>query len=374
MGLAHGAIGALATPGHGGQGPPRAGAPATASVSVAAECPPDIAPWDAFVDRTPTACLYHLHAWGDVIAETFGHRPIRLTARSGASELVGVLPLVQLNSRVFGRMLVSLPYFNYGGICSASDHVRDALFEAAIDVARRGRCDFLEVRTDGDWHRDLPCKTAKVAMRLDLPASPDELWKGLGSKLRSQVQRPRKEGMTALVGREELLDDFYSVFSVNMRDLGTPVYPRALFRNILRRFPDRTWIAAVYLNGAPVAAGFLAGFRERLEIPWASSLRSYNRLGPNMLLYWTCLQFACRSGYAVFDFGRSTRGEGTYRFKEQWGARPYPLYWYYWLRNGSDVPQVNPSNPRYRAAVETWKRLPLGLTRWLGPRIVRNIP
>ena len=344
------------------------------SFSIVAGSAVDRGSWDAFVTGTPASCLYHLYGWGDVIAETFGYRPIHLAATSSASELLGILPLVHLKSHLFGRMLVSLPYFNYGGICAERADVRDALFEAAVRVAKERRSDFLEIRHEDDWRQDLPRKTSKVAMRLRLPGSSPELWKALGSKLRNQIERPQKEGMTAVVGREELLDDFYLVFATNMRDLGTPVYPRAFFSNILRTFPERTWIAAVYLNGLPVAAGFVAGFRGTLEIPWASSLRAYNRASPNMLLYWTCLDFACRNGYSVFDFGRSTRGEGTYRFKEQWGAKPHPLYWYYWVRNGGGIPQVNPANPKYRAAIETWKRLPLGVTRWLGPMIVRNIP
>jgi serine/alanine adding enzyme len=123
-----------------------------------------------------------------------------------------------------------------------------------------------------------------------------------------------------------------------------------------------------------VAAGFLAGFKGRLEIPWASSLRSANRFSPNMLLYWTCLEFACQRGYRVFDFGRCTPGEGTYRFKEQWGAKPHQLYWYYWLKDGGSLPEVNPKAPKYRLAVELWRRLPLALTRQLGPRIIKYIP
>jgi FemAB-related protein (PEP-CTERM system-associated) len=330
--------------------------------------------WDAYVHASPGSSLYHLHGWGEVIEETFGHTPTYIAARSAASRIVGVLPVVQLSSRLFGRMLISLPYFNYGGICAEQDTVRQALFDAAVSLAKEGRSDFFEVRHDQDWREDLPRRTSKVSMRLPLPASSDDLWKGLGSKLRNQVQRPRKEGMVAQVGREELLDDFYAVFASNMRDLGTPVYPKVFFRNILRKFPERTWIATVHRNGQPVAAGFLAGFRGSLEIPWASALRAFNRLSPNMLLYWTCLEFACRNGYSVFDFGRSTKDEGTYKFKEQWGARPHPLYWHYWLRRGGDIPQVNPSNPKYRAAIETWKRLPLPVTTWLGPRIVKNLP
>jgi FemAB-related protein (PEP-CTERM system-associated) len=337
----------------------------------------DDARWDAYANRAAGSTLYHLYGWRLVIEQTFGHRTDYLCAVDDSSAVIGILPLVQLHSRMFGNMLVSLPFFNYGGICGESDEVRAALLAAAIGLATERRADFIEIRHEDNsqrWQEGLPTKTAKVSMRLELPTLADDLWKALGSKLRSQVQRPRKEGMTAIVGGEELLDDFYAVFSSNMRDLGTPVYPKRFFRNILRQFPGRTWIAGVYSGKRAVASGLLAGFKDRLEIPWASSLREFNRSSPNMLLYWSALEFACTQGYRIFDFGRSTPDEGTYRFKAQWGARPHPLYWYYWLPEGRQMPQVNPANPKYRAAIAVWQHLPVGLTRLIGPGIVKYIP
>jgi len=329
--------------------------------------------WDAYVHQARDASLYHLYGWRHVIEETFGHRCVYLSAVQD-ERVVGVLPLVELKSRLFGHMLVSLPFFNYGGVCGDSDEIRRELLDAGIAIAKDSGVDFLELRHEDDWDQGLPRKTAKVSMRLALPDSSEDLWKALGAKLRNQIQRPRKEGMTAAVGREELLDAFYDVFAANMRDLGTPVYSKAFFRHILDAFPDRTWVVAVYSGSMPVAAGFLAGFGDRLEIPWASSLRAFNRLGPNMLLYWTALELAVARGYRTFDFGRSTPGEGTFKFKAQWGAVPVPLYWYYWLPGAAVMPDVSPKNPKYRAAIAVWQRLPIGVTRQLGPRIVKYIP
>jgi len=334
----------------------------------------DAKQWDAFASSAPGATLYHLSGWKSVIEDTFSHSTFYLSAVDDSSRVVGILPLAQLKSRVFGNMLVSLPFFNYGGVCASSEDVRRALLDGAIRVATERKVDFIEIRHEDDWQQGLPRKTSKVSMRLELPSTSDELWKALGSKLRNQVQKPRKEGLTSVIGREDQLDAFYEVFAENMRDLGTPVYPKSFFRNILRQFPARTWIGAVYAGTQPVAAGFLAGFRDRLEIPWASSLRAFNRMGSNMLLYWTSLEFACGQRYRIFDFGRSTPGEGTYLFKEQWGAKPHQLYWYYWLPNGADMPQVNPKNPKYRAAIALWQRLPVSVTQRIGPRIVKYIP
>jgi serine/alanine adding enzyme len=159
-----------------------------------------------------------------------------------------------------------------------------------------------------------------------------------------------------------------------MRDLGTPVYAKNFFHNILEAFPESTRIFAVYHNTKVIAAGIGFWFRKTLEIPWASSINDYNILCPNNMLYWEAIQFAIRNGFNKFDFGRSTPNEGTYSFKRQWGAQPVQLYWQYLMDGQNSIPDLNPSNPRYQTAVRIWQRLPLPVTRVLGPMIVRNIP
>jgi FemAB-related protein (PEP-CTERM system-associated) len=279
-----------------------------------------------------------------------------------------------MKSVMFGNFLVSIPYFNYGGVCADDEESRDLLIAEAVKIARQSRVSHIEFRQEELLDNGFPVKTSKVSMRLALPSSPEDLWKSFPSKLRSQVRKPQKSGMNIRVGREDELDSFYHVFSVCMRDLGTPVYPKCFFRNILERFPESTWICSVYLEKVPMASGFLVAFKDRLEIPWGASLRRYNHFSPNMLLYWSCLEFACKRGFRVFDFGRSTEGESTYRFKEQWGAVPHPMYWHYWIANDGTIPEINPHNPKYRFAIGMWKTLPVPLTNLLGPRIVRNIP
>jgi len=313
--------------------------------------------------------------WKDVIEKTFGHKTYYLLAEDDESEIAGILPLVQLSSVFFGNFMVSVPYFNYGGLCSSNAEVRQELLREAIRIAEDAKAQHIELRHSHKFDNGMPEKTSKVSMILELPIQEDDLWKAFSSKLRSQVRRPEKEGMYSRVGREEELNSFYQVFSANMRDLGTPVYPKKFFSNILTEFPGTTWICSVYTKDKlPVASGFLVAFKDRMEIPWASSLKEHNRFGPNMLLYWSVIRFACESGYKLFDFGRSTPGEGTYKFKQQWGAKPVQLYWHYWLKNGGPLPELNPDNPKYRLAIKLWKRLPVALTRFLGPMIVKNLP
>jgi serine/alanine adding enzyme len=328
--------------------------------------------WDAYVATRPDATCYHLSPWREVIRASFGHPTPYLAAWDGDA-VTGVLPLCHLRSRLFGSYLVSLPFFNYGGILASDEKSEAALLEAAVALARERGCGHLELRMTRPLAGGLKESCHKVAMWVDLPGDPEALWGGFKPKLRSQIRRAEREAMTTRVGGAELLDAFYRVFSRNMRDLGTPVYAKGFFANVLAlHAPSR--ILAVFAGEEPVAAGLVVGFRDRIEIPWASSLRAYNALAPNMLLYWKALEYACREGYRTFDFGRSSPDSGTYRFKAQWGARPVPFHWHYWLREGESLPGLSPANPRYRLAIRLWQRLPLAVTELLGPRIVRNLP
>ncbi|MBI5180224.1 MAG: FemAB family PEP-CTERM system-associated protein, partial [Nitrospirae bacterium] len=248
------------------------------------------------------------------------------------------------------------------------------LLNAGIEIARREGVKHIELRDVSCKDNGLQCKTEKVSLILDLPDTSDKLWKSFDSKLKSQIKRPMKENMTVEIEGIEQLDNFYDVFSKNMRDLGTPVYGKKFFKNIFNAYPEHTKICTIKLKETPVASGFLIGFKKKIEIPWASSLKEYNKLSPNMLLYWSVLKFAIENGYKQFDFGRSSVDSGTYKFKEQWGAKPTQLYWYYWLSNGGKLPELNPHNPKYKVAIDIWKRLPLSVTKIIGPRIVKNLP
>jgi FemAB-related protein (PEP-CTERM system-associated) len=211
-------------------------------------------------------------------------------------------------------------------------------------------------------------------MLLQLPEHHEALWELFPSKLRAQIKRPQRAHPEVLRGGAEYLDDFYTVFARNMRDLGTPVYGRKFFSNILKTFPRESTIVSVRLNGKPVAAAFLIGHGERLEIPWASTIKEVNRLSVNMLLYWEVLKLGIDRHYRVFDFGRSSRDSGTFRFKQQWGARAQPLYWHYWLRGGGKLPELNPDNPKYAVAINAWKRLPIFVANRVGPAVVKYLP
>lgn len=333
--------------------------------------PPDNQ-WDSFVDQHLNATIYHTSAIRRVIEKTFNHRCHYLAATDGQGVIHGVLPMVEQKSQLFGHFMTSMPFFNYGGLLSSSSTARACLLRSAETLAKTQNVSHIEYRHCNN-QLDLPSKSEKVAMIRQLPDTPEQLWSDIGTKVRAQIKKSQKTGTDVRIGREEMVADFYKVFSRNMRDLGTPVYPISLFYNMLEFCPEAT-IAIVYLGNKPISAGFLLGWRNTLEIPWASTIREANRFNANMLLYWEVLQYAITRGYRVFDFGRSSADSSTFRFKKQWGANSHRLYWNYWLPEGAELPAVNPNNPKYRMMIGIWKKLPLVVSNNLGPYIVRNIP
>ncbi|MGQ9424695.1 FemAB family XrtA/PEP-CTERM system-associated protein [Gilvimarinus sp. F26214L] len=352
----------------------------------------DAAAWDAYVAGNERASLYHLFSWKTIVEQAFGHDCFYFAARDDDGRICGVLPLVSLKSRLFGSYGVSLPFFNYGGPLADDQMVTEALLEEARGEAHRQHWQHLEYRTC-EPGMSLPASSRKVSMILNLPDSGKTLDANLGAKVRAQCNQANRRKPEIAFGGAELLDDYYTVFSRNMRDLGTPVYSRRFFETMLDNLPNHCTVVTVRIDGRPAGAAFLAGYRDMLEIPWASTLREFNDLNVNMWMYRKILHHAIDSGFGYFDFGRSTVNAGTYKFKKQWGAQPLKHYWYYRMMpqtsakedtlassteasttGTSALPALNPDNPKFRLAIAAWKRLPLFVANTLGPHIVKNLP
>jgi len=329
--------------------------------------------WDAYVHAHPEATTYHLWAWLDVFERAFGHESLYFAAtREG--RIVGVLPVVYFTSRLFGRFMVSLPFVNYGGVLADDDEAARALLDRATRRASSVGASHLELRHRGRLFGDLPAKQHKMAMLMPLDGTEAAVWTGLDRKVRNQIRKAERSDLTSESGGAELLSDFYAVFAHNMRDLGTPVYGPAFFAEIFRQCADQARVFVVRHQARPVAAGISLTFRDTIEVPWAASLADYRPRCPNNLLYWSVIRHAVVSGCKTLDFGRSTPDEGTYQFKRQWGAIAQPLHWEYQLVGRSTLPDQSPRNPRFGPAIAMWKRLPVGVTRLIGPHIVRSIP
>lgn len=343
---------------------------------VSAESERDAAAWQEYVEASAEASLYHAIEWRDVITRTFGHRPVYLMARDG-SRVCGVLPLIEMRSALFGHFIVSLPFFNYGGILADSPEAGCELARAAIARARGSRASHIELRqlfarpelTDG-WS----LRQHKAALVIPLAADPKPHWDGLSSRLRGKVRKAEKNGAEFVVGRAELLPEFYSLFALNMRDLGTPVYSPALFENVLRACGEAANVLLIRRAGKPTAAAIALRKGHQIELPWICQNYAESSFNSNEFLYWKSLEWSCAQGAKELDLGRSSIDAGTYRFKIQWNPDVRTLNWYTWTASGVPAPQLTPDSPKYALAVRCWQKLPLAVANLIGPAIVRNIP
>ena len=324
--------------------------------------------WDAYVHHAPRATMCHQFAWRPIIQQAYGHRTFYLMARS-EDQVRGVLPLVLVKRPLFGRSLTSMPFLDYGGICADDEAVAKRLMDYAVRLRQEHHIDSVELRQCEPPAQTGTVRLDKVSMILDLSSGAKAVWRSLPAKVRNQVRKAKKSGLTASAGGCELLDEFYDVFAVNMRDLGSPVHDRAFFSTMLAEFGSHAKLV-VARDGRRAVGGLVClFFKDTVLVPWASSLREYFPKCPNNLLYWEAIQFGCARGCTRFDFGRSSIGSGTYDFKEQWGAKPRQLYWHVLSKNGRQSTTLSAANPKYRLALEVWRRLPLTLTKVLGPRI-----
>ena len=330
-------------------------------------------PWAEQSSSLPRLAA-HQDDWVRAIRDGLRHRAYSIRALQ-AGESVGWLPLMLVKGPIFGKFLVSLPYINTGGVWAKDCQVAVTLVERACDLADELGVKYLELRHEipVDCARLNFERTEKVHMRLQLPGTDELLNKSFKSKLRSQVKKSTTYGHDVIWGREELLRDFHQVFSINMRDLGTPVFSRGLFASILEQFGDDAEFCVVKNDSQAVAAALLVHSDGVTEVPSASCLRDWNRTAANMFMYRQLLRRAVERGSDLFDFGRSSEGSGTYKFKAQWGAEPHPAVWQYYVREGS-VDAMRPDSDSNQRLIKAWQKLPVWLTRLMGPSIVRGIP
>jgi FemAB-related protein (PEP-CTERM system-associated) len=330
--------------------------------------------WNRFIKDKKGISSSHVYGWGRAVEKTYRHSSYYLIAEQN-EQVVGVLPLVYMKIPFFRGQMVSLPYCDECDMIVTSDMAGNLLIHRAISIAHELKAGFVELRgaTYGYYisSLDLPVSklTNKVRMVLELPSSSQELWKQFKSKLRSQIRKAERNGLRFQWATYDDIIAFYRIFCVNMRDLGSPVHSMRWFENLLRCYGEDMRIGLVYYSNRPVGGGVILAAGEKIQILWASTLRDFNRLAPNMLLYWKLLEFASDNGYGQFDFGRSTPGEGTYKFKLQWGAIPEPLKWYR-IYMDRKVDGKNKSNSGTRSIVaQIWQRLPLPIANCLGPKI-----
>jgi FemAB-related protein (PEP-CTERM system-associated) len=326
--------------------------------------------WNAFVEGAAHGSTFHRWEWRGVYRDSYGHATPYLEARR-AGQLVGVLPLVRVRSLVFGHYLVSSPFVSYGGPLGDAEAQR-ALCAHAAGIANGAK--LVELRARQPIDTDLALVSRKITVLRDLvPGDYDATFKDFDSKLRSQVRRAEREGVTVRFGRDQVAA-FHRVFAEHMRDLGSPAHGQAFFERLADALGDRAWIGVAYLGDVPIAGGFAIENGGEVEISWASALRRYAKIAPNMALYGAFIRRACERGFAVFNFGRCTPESGTHKFKRQWGSRDEPLAWYQHSPSGEPSAPPNPDQGAFALAVSVWQRLPIAVAGPLGARLIGGIP
>jgi FemAB-related protein (PEP-CTERM system-associated) len=329
--------------------------------------------WNAFVQNSPVCSFYHRAEWREINERAFGHRTCYLAASEGG-RILGVFPLVQLKSVLFGNIACSLPFVNYGGPVGECEDIERALLDAGAAVAEEWKVDYLEIRSRRHLGDKYPSSEHKVSMTVDLHENAETLWNTAGIP-RQDIRRGYKNGFTASFGGADLLDDFYDVLSQSWRDLGTPIYQIEYLRMVLRTFPSEARICVVRAaDRTPAAAAFIGHHRDVVEGMWLGTREQFRRQSVGYVLYWELIKDACERQYKRFHLGRSTAQSGGEQFKKKWKAYPTQLYWHYLLRTRTEIPQLNVTNSRYKLAIAAWRKLPVRVTQQIGPRIARSIP
>lgn len=324
--------------------------------------------WDEFVLRAGDGTIAHRWAWLEIVSASYGHRVLPLAAVRG-EELVGLLPLVLMRSRLFGNHLVSMPFVDTGGLCTDGDEAADAaLVATAIDLAADAGAG-LELRHIADRPIPLEPSRHKLTMVVDLSGGEDAVWERIHGNRRSQVRKARRAGLEASVHGGEALTDFYRTLAANLRDLGSPMHRMSFFRNIMAAFGADARVVLVRDGDRAIGTAMVLIHADRAVMPWMASLRSTFSRGPSQLVYWEALCYGLERGCQMFDLGRSSPGSGTYESKREWAAEPVQLFWHRLPgENGGDDVQ------RWQWATGLWRRLPVPAATSIGRAIRGGIP
>jgi FemAB-related protein (PEP-CTERM system-associated) len=328
--------------------------------------------WDAFVRSTPGGSPFHLLAWKRAVETAFRHRAHYLMAVRGGG-LEGVLPLFEVRGLLGGRGLVSVPYGVYGGVCATSAAAREALVGASRQLAGRVKADYVEFRHRSGQEADLPTKSLYVTFSRPIESSEEANLNAIPRKQRRMTRQGLKHGLRPEFGLQHL-DRFYDIYAHSVHALGSPVFPRRLFHAIGQEFGKDCELLTIWKDSVPVSGVLTLLFEDQVLPYYGGARQEALAFAVNDFMYWELLCHAAKAGYRTFDFGRSREGTGAYNFKRHWGFEPVALPYQYVLLDGSQMPNLSPSNPRMHFAVEAWKRMPLPLTKVVGPFLTRYLP
>jgi FemAB-related protein (PEP-CTERM system-associated) len=327
--------------------------------------------WDAFVLQTPDATFFHMSGWRRVIEKAFGHRTFYLVARRGG-EVCGILPLTQIKSVLFGNSLISNAFCVQGGIVASESEAGERLRAEALRIAQQLKVDCVEFRAASGAPPPWQTKSGLYAIfRRPLAADIETNFKSIPKLRKKKIRKAINNGLTSQI--DSGVERLHHVYAQSVRRLGTPVFSRRYFRLLKEAFGSSCEVLTVMHKSDPVASSMIFYFRNVMMTYYGGGDFEARNLAANDFMYWEIIRRGCERGAEVFDFGRSKIGTGTYDFKCEWGFAPTPLTYEYFLRGSQKIPEINPLNPKYRLAIKLWQRLPLSITKLIGPGIVRSI-
>jgi len=327
--------------------------------------------WDTYVSSCQQATFFHRAGWKKVLERAFGHRGYFLYAERN-SAIEGVLPLGHVRSRLFGHYLSSTPFCVYGGVAADSAEASAALEAKAETIARELGVDYLEYRNRAPRHPDWPRKDdLYVSFRKEIDRDPEKNMAAIPRKQRAMVRKGIEAGLQGEI--DEGIERFYDAYSRSLHQLGTPVFSKKYFRILQEVFGKDCEILTVTKDGRIITGVLSFYFRDEVLPYYGGGGEAARDYKGNDFMYWELMRRAAERGIRIFDYGRSKVGTGSYSFKKNWGFEPEPLHYEYRLIKARAVPDVNPLNPKYRLFINLWKHLPLGMTRLIGPHLIKNL-
>jgi len=341
------------------------------SCTVRAFTPADRDAWNSFVRQQPEGTFFHLAEWQYVLKQAFGHRSHYLMALGPSGEIVGVLPLAQVKSLLFGNALVSTPFCVYGGIVASSPDAHAALESAACDLARKLGVDYLEMRNRKRAHPDWPCKELYVTFRREIDADSEKNMLAIPRKQRAMVRKGIKEELRGVI--DTTVDRHYDIYSESLRNLGTPVFSKRYTQVLKDVFGDAFEIITIMKGERAVASVLNFYFRNEVLPYYGGGTSEARGVAGNDYMYWDVMERARERGCRIFDYGRSKKGTGAYDFKTHWGFEPEQLYYEYFLVRQKEMPNLSPTNPKYGKAIALWRKLPLQFTQMIGPIVAKYL-
>jgi len=344
---------------------------ATAPMQVRTVASEDRASWDEFVFRCPDATFFHRIGWKDVIEKCFGHATHYLLAER-AAQIVGVLPLAEVKSFLFGHSLVSLPFCAYGGVAAVEYDAVVALHTAARQLGERLGVAHLELRNRCVREADWPRQDLYVTFRKEIMPEVEANLLAIPRKQRAMVRKGISNGLASQVDAD--VNRFFALYADNVHRHGTPPLPKRYFETLCRTFGrDSEVLTVTDRSGQAISSVLTFYFRDEVLPYYAGDVADARRLAANDFKYWELLRRACERGLHIFDYGRSKRGTGAFAFKQNWGLEPAPLSYEYCIYGGGGIPQHNPLNPKYRALMALWRRLPIPVANAIGPHLVKSL-